>query len=64
MQVIGCSAEELEAVTLALAGAAIERRAFVAWCDGDDVTAIVADAGDTAGDVQAAARRFVPELCA
>jgi hypothetical protein len=64
MQVIGCSAEELEAVTLALAGAAIAGRAFAVWCDGDDVTAVVADAGDSAGDVLGAARRFVPELCA
>lgn len=65
MQLLGCSAEDAEAAVLGTIAAALRQgRAAVLWCDGDDVTAVVADSGESAGDVQAAARRFVPELCA
>ena len=65
MQLLGASAEEAEAAVFATVAAAVRQgRAALVWSDGDDVTAVVADRGETAGDVQAAARRFIPEVCA
>lgn len=65
MQLLGCSAEDAEAAVLATVASALRQgRAALVWSDGDDVTALVADSGESAGDVQAAARRFIPEVCA
>jgi len=62
---MGCSAEEVEAVVLATVVAAVRRGwPALVWADGQDVTAVIGDAGDSVGDLQEAARRFVPELCA
>lgn len=43
---------------------AAEGRAFFVWSDGEDLTAVVADQGDRASDVQRIVRRHVPEFAA
>ena len=62
-RLIGGSAFDMKRVAVELAeGAAWEGCPFFVWCDGDDVTAVIGQQGDTAQDVLKLAARCVPEL--
>lgn len=62
MKLLGSSAIDAEVVTDELREAAFAGRAAFVWCDGQDVTAIVGESGDSADQVLKLARRVVGEF--
>lgn len=62
MQVVGAAAPCAGPVVEALKSASWHGRAAFVWCDGQDVTGVFADQGDTAADVLRVAAKLVPEV--
>ncbi len=58
MRIMGVAAIAAEPVSSELADAMHEGRPAFMWCDGDDVTAVIGEAGDGPGDVS----RMVAQL--
>ena len=64
MQVIGASAVCAEPVTKLLEASAFQGRACLVFCDGDDLTGIFAEEGETTADLIRVAAKVVPEVAA
>jgi hypothetical protein len=64
MRLLGASADFPQPVLEEVKKTAGLSLPFFVWSDGDDLTAVVADDGDQAADVQRVVKRYVPEFAA